>query len=307
MNRFPSLRPCSPDARCLPAALLLAFAGGCAGPAHAPELVRSSAPHALGSGSTAPRPGRVQAGAAGDAERLAKDLANPISDLMNVPLQLDYDEDIGVDDDGSRWQLNVKPVIPFSISDEWNMISRTIVPLIDQDDVVPSHEESGLGDTTQSLFFSPKQPTETGWIWGAGPVFLLPTATHDNLGRDRLGFGPTAVFVKEEGPWTYGGLWNHIWSIAGDGDDGAVNQTFLQPFVAHTTPTAWTYSANLETTYDWREEDWAVPLNLVATKVVQLGDLPVSIGGGLRYWLEHADGGPEGLGLRLVMTFLFPK
>jgi hypothetical protein len=111
------------------------------------------------------------------------------------------------------------------------------VPVVWQDDVVSgAGNQFGLGDVVQSLFFSPKAPTESGWIVGAGPVFLLPTGTDDLLTTDKWGAGPTAVAFKQQGPWTYGALTNHIWSFAGDDRRADVNATFLQPFLSYTTP-----------------------------------------------------------------------
>jgi len=242
---------------------------------------------------------------AANAEDLAKQLSNPVADLISVPFQLNYDENIGVDDSGSRWTLNIQPVIPISLGSDWNLISRTIVPVISTDSIPPgSGGETGLGDTVQSLFFSPKQPTSGGWIWGAGPVFLLPTSTDDTLGAGDWGAGVTGVALRQQGPWTYGGLTNHIWDIGGDTD---INQTLVQPFLSYTTPTAWSFTINTESTYDWESEQWSVPVNVIASKVTQIGGQLVSIGGGVRYWAESSDGGPEGWGARLQLTLLFPK
>lgn len=112
-----------------------------------------------------------------DASELAKKLSNSVAALISVPLQYNYDQHYGTNENGHKSVLNVQPVVPISLNAEWNVISRTIVPLISQDNVVPGSSESGLGDITQSLFFSPKAPTSGGLIWGVGPAFLLPTGT----------------------------------------------------------------------------------------------------------------------------------
>jgi len=249
-----------------------------------------------------------QAAAQSDNAALAKQLSNPVSDLISVPLQLNYDENIGPVDGGERWQLNIQPVLPFTLNQDWNLISRTIVPIISQNDIFPgAGSQFGIGDVVQSLFFSPKAPTAGGWIWGAGPVFLLPTGSDRLLTADKWGAGPTAVALRQQGPWTYGILANHIWSFAGEDTRSDVSNTFLQPFLAHTTPTAWTYSVNTESTYDWRADQWSIPINAQISKVTKIGRQLVSIGGGLRYWAESSTGGPEGLGFRLTFTVLLPK
>lgn len=242
-----------------------------------------------------------------DAEALAKKLANPVASLISVPFQYNYDTDIGKLDTGSKSFVNIQPVVPISLNEDWNVISRTILPVVWQEDIRDnSGSQSGLGSVVQSFFFSPKAPTENGWIWGVGPVFLLPTATDDLLGGDQWGAGPTGVALKQIGPWTVGGLFNHIWSFA-DENPTDISSTFLQPFLSHTTPSAVTYSLNTESTYNWKTEEWSVPINATVSKVMKWGNQLVSVGGGVRYWADSTENGPEGWGARVTFTLLFPK
>jgi hypothetical protein len=238
---------------------------------------------------------------------LAKKLSNPIASLISVPFQLNYDRGYGPDG-GDKTTLNIQPVVPFAINADWNVISRTILPVTYQNDMVgPSGSQFGLGDITQSFFISPSKPTESGVVWGAGPVFLVPTATDELLGTGKWGAGPTVVALKQDGPWTYGVLANHIWSFAGQSDRSDVNSTFLQPFVSYTTPEAWTFALNTESTYNWASHDWSVPINFNVSKLVVIDKQPISLSAGVRYWATAPANGPEGLGFRAALTFLFPK
>jgi hypothetical protein len=251
-------------------------------------------------------PENVAAQGTAQAEALAKQLSNPIASLISVPYQFNYDEGYGPTGAGKRTTVNFQPVVPISIGDNWNLISRTIIPFITQEDVIPGVSQSGVGDIVQSVFFSPKAPTKGDLIWGAGPVFLLPTA-QDNLGANQFAAGVTGVVLKQAGPWTIGGLANHLWSVGDTTGGTKISATFLQPFISYTTPDAWTFSANTETTYDWVNDTWSVPLNFNVAKLVKIAGQPVSVGAGARYWAQSPTGGPDGWGGRLNLTFLFPK
>jgi hypothetical protein len=239
---------------------------------------------------------------------LAQELSNPLADLMSIPIQMNYDRDIGPSDDGWKLQTNIQPVIPFHLNEDWNLITRTIMPVINQEDIFPgAGSQFGLGDINLSLFFSPKKPSSGGVTWGVGPVLLFPTATESLLGAKKWGAGPTLVALTIRGPWTIGMLANHIWSYAGDSDRQDISNTFMQPFVAYTWPSAWTFSLQSETTYNWETEKWSVPVNAAVSKLVKLGKLPVSLQAGVGYWVESPETGPEGFRFRLQATFVLPK
>ena len=242
----------------------------------------------------------------GSNAALAKQLSNPVSSLISVPFQFNWDTGIGPKD-ADRVLLNVQPVVPFSLNEDWNLISRTILPISYLDSTADGVGSAfGLGDTVQSFFFSPKKPTKGGWITGVGPVLLLPTATEDAFKSKQWGLGPTAVALRQHDSWTYGALANHIWGVNDPSDREKISATYLQPFVAHTTPTAVTYTLLTESTYDWKSKQWTVPIIAAVSKLTSIGDQKVSFQLGGRYYADAPEGGPD-WGLRFTATLLFPK
>lgn len=244
----------------------------------------------------------------GSDAQLAQELTNPVADLITIPVQMTWDRNIGVRDDGWRLQTNIQPVVPFELNADWNLITRTILPVTYQDDIAPrAGSQFGLGDLSMSLFFSPKKPAPGGFIWGVGPILVLPTATDDLLGSEKWSAGPAAVALTMRGPWTMGMLANQVWSCAGKSDRSDVNYTFLQPFVAFSTPSAYTLSLQVESTYNWETEKWSVPVTASLAKLVHWDKLPVSLSAGVGYWAESPDSGPEGFRFRLQANFVLPK
>jgi hypothetical protein len=252
------------------------------------------------------------------AAELAKKLSNPVASLISVPIQNNWDFGIG-SANAMRYTANIQPVIPFSLSEDWNLITRTIVPVIyAESPVAGGADKSGLGDIVQSFWASPKTPTDSGWIWGAGTVLLYPSGT-DGLSAHNWGAGPTALVLKQQNGWTYGVLANHLWSYAqtgghgssdagdaSDGSDVGINATFLQPFVSYSTKSFTTYGLNTESTYDWSHSQWTVPVNAMVSQLVKIGGKPVQFQLGVKYYAEGPKGGPD-WGLRFAVTLLFPK
>lgn len=237
---------------------------------------------------------------------LAKKLSNPVADLISVPFQLNYDTGFGTTD-ADRWLLNFQPVLPFSISENWNLISRTVIPFVSLGALTPGGDSTtGVGSTTQSFFFSPKKPTANGIIWGVGPAIGIP-ASDSTLGPEEWSAGVTGVVLRQSGPWTVGALANQLWSFTGDEIGSDVDAAYLQPFVAYTTPKAVTFSLDSEASYDWIGDQWTASVNGTVGKVVKVGKLPVQFTGGVRYWIDTPEAGPDGWGARFVTTILFPK
>lgn len=246
-------------------------------------------------------------GLAQDEADLAKQTQNPVSDLISVPFQNNTNFGIGPGDDTQN-VLNIQPVWPFRLNEQWNLITRTIVPVSSQPGVLTgSSSEFGIGDINFSAFFSPARPGK--WIWGVGPSLLFPTATDDVLGMEQWGAGPTAVLLTMDGRWVYGALINNIWSFGGDDDRGDVNQMLLQPFVNYNMPDGWYLVSAPIITANWEADSnnaWTVPLGGGLGKIFKVGKQPLNASIQGYYNVEKPRLGADWT-LRAQLQLLFPK
>lgn len=236
---------------------------------------------------------------------LNKAVQNPVSNLVSVPFQNNMNFNVGPDD---RVQnvLNIQPVWPFELNEDWNLITRTILPVISQP--APGQDRTdGIGDLNFTAFISPRQPGK--WIWGLGPVLAFPTATDDVLGADKWSAGPSAVVLTMRGSWVIGILASQLWDYAGDDDAADVNSFLLQYFINYNLPSGWYISSAPINTANWEAasgEKWTIPVGVGAGKIVQVGKIPMNISGQVYYNVEKPRGAPDWT-LRFQVQLLFPK
>jgi hypothetical protein len=253
-------------------------------------------------------PGRVDSiqTDSNDSAGLAQELTNPLASLISIPFQNWFDFNLGPRKDGFRYTMEAQPVYPARISKDWSLISRTTIPIIYQQNFSGRTSQAGLSDTGESLFLSPARAKS--FIWGVGPIFLLPTGTNGLLGTRKFSIGPTAVVVKHTGHTNIGLLASHVWSVAGSDSHPYVSETYAQPFLAYTTKSAWTYAITSYDTYDWQRGRWTAIVNpFRLSKLTKIGPQRLSIGGTLRCTVTSPQYEPKGCGLEFTITPVFPK
>lgn len=237
---------------------------------------------------------------------LAKKTQNPISDLISLPFQNNTNFDVGPGEDTQNI-LNIQPVWPISLNDDWNLITRTIFPVISQPGFLSGDDRTfGLGDTLFTAFFSPKNSGKL--VWGVGPALLLPTATDDVLGSDEWAFGPSVVVLTMPGKWVIGSLFSNIWSFAGSGDQD-VNLFTWQYFVNYNLEKGLYLTSAPIITANWEADSgnkWTVPFGGGIGKIFKIGKQPVNGQISAYYNVETPEFGPDWQ-LRIQLQFLFPK
>ena len=243
------------------------------------------------------------------AEELAKLAQNPVGNLISVPFQNNTNFNVGPEN-GTQNILNIQPVIPVSINKDWNIITRTIVPVIWNPSLGPTiPSKDGVGDTVFTAFLSPANPGHL--IWGAGPVVQIPTNTSDELGNKNWGMGPSFVVLHLDhgDPWVYGVLVNNVWSLSSSKQGGSYNNGLMQPFVNYNFSGGFYLTSSPILTVDWKADSgqrWVVPLGGGVGKIFHLGRLPVNTSLAAYYNVVHPDNGANWQ-LRFQVQLMFPK
>jgi len=243
------------------------------------------------------------------ATELAKLAQNPVGNLISVPFQNNTNLNFGPEEKTQN-VLNIQPVIPVSISDEWNIITRTIFPVISMPPLYPGDDRTnGIGDTVFTAFLSPANPGK--FIWGAGPVVQIPTNNDKVLGNNNWGLGASGVVLRLEkgNPWVYGTLFNNIWSVSSDKRGGSYNNGLIQPFLNYNFPGGLYLTSSPIATVNWKADSgdkWTVPLGGGVGKIFHLGKLPLNTSLATYYNVITPDDGPDWQ-IRAQIQFMFPK
>jgi hypothetical protein len=243
------------------------------------------------------------------AEELAKLAQNPVGNLISVPFQNNTNLNFGPEK-GTQNILNVQPVIPISVNQDWNIITRTILPVISMPALGPGTSSlNGVGDVVMTAFLSPANPGK--WIWGVGPVVQIPTNSNSEFGNKNWGLGPSAVVLHLDhgDPWVYGALFNNIWSVRSGGQGGSYNNFLLQPFINYNFPGGFYFTSAPIITADWKatgSQRWTVPIGGGIGKIFHLGKLPVNAQLAAYYNVVKPDNGANWQ-IRVQAQFMFPK
>ena len=249
----------------------------------------------------ASEPEPAKPGSTSDDE-LRRQAQNPVASLISLPLQNNTNFTVGPND-GVQNVLNIQPVWPFKIGDKWNLITRTILPVVYQPSPAAGvSSDFGLGDTSFTAFFSPIGKSKV--TWGVGPVILIPTSTGRTLGAGEWGLGPSAVVVWSEKPWVAGAIINNVWSFG-----GRVNSLLFQYFVNYNLVNGWYLVTAPIITADWNATSgnrWTIPFGAGVGRLMKFGKQPVNISLQLYYNVDRPNGGPEWQ-IRFQIQFLFPK
>ncbi len=243
-----------------------------------------------------------------DPAELARKLANPIASLISVPFQNNTDVGVGEDHDGYINILNVQPLIPIKLSEKLNLITRSIIPVVSQKNITgEGTSQTGLGDMSIITFFSPVE-AKKGFVWGVGPVFLLPTATNEFLGTKNFSIGPTALALIQTHGMTIGATVRQMWSVANAEGRIDVNTFYLQPFFTYNWKSGAGVGISAEVTENWVGDNSTTAYIIPnVSGITRLGTQIIRINIGPRFQVASPDKNGAVFGIRAELAFVFPK
>lgn len=248
-----------------------------------------------------------------------KQLTNPVSDLWSITLQQNnYRVDVGPGI-GERWNsnLNFQPVLPVALTDEWNLITRPVITLVNS---VP-HPDPGsipldddrttnFGDIVVLELVSPSAKLVGGWLLGAGPTFIFPSAGSRWTGQGKWQAGPSAIAGYLSEKWIAGLFVQQWFSFAGNDHRSGVSQMNLQPFASYFLPDGWSIGYSGNVLANWKEDGddvWTVPVGVAVAKVLKLGKLPVRVSLGGQFMPIRPDVFGQKWNLQVVVAPVLPK
>ncbi|MGC1650832.1 MAG: hypothetical protein WA741_33835 [Candidatus Sulfotelmatobacter sp.] len=239
-------------------------------------------------------------------EHLAEEVRNPLAALTQVQLSNDFDFG-AAGGNGFLYTFMLQPIVPFKISDNWNLITRSAFTATSVPDSEGSGRTTGTGDSDIQFYFS--HDRARSFIWGFGPVLGIPTASNSLLGSGKWTLGPGFAIVRQTEDWTYGILVNQFWSFAGGKNRDSVTLMLLHPVFSYTWKSGWSLGLDSESTYDAKassSERWTVPLQISISKEANFGKRPVNLSFGVIPYAVAPSGSPS-VGLNFTITRLFPK
>jgi len=244
-----------------------------------------------------------------DAVDVAKKLANPIANMISVPLQYEFSRGVGRNQGGSEQTLLLQPVAPFNLGGGDTFIVRPIIAGARETSVQNAAGQPfsgyGIASVTLESFYAPN--TGSSWIWGVGPYAVSPSGNSGKFGSQQTGAGVTAVVLNRDGPWTYGALAFQSWNIGGNPTFGTQNNLFGEPFVSYTNKDAYTFSAQMQAQYNYDAHRTSNPLYVGVSKLEVFDGVPISFSAGPIYYVSNTPGGPSGWGGRATVTLVILK
>jgi len=244
-----------------------------------------------------------------DKVGIAKKLANPIANMISVPLQYEFSRGVGRNQGGSEQTLLFQPVIPFNLGGGDTFIVRPIVAGVREVSVQGASGQPysgyGIASVTIESFYAPN--TNSSWIWGIGPYAQSPSGNSGKFGSQQTGAGVTGVVLNRHGPWTYGLLGYQSWEVGGNPAFGTQNNLYGQPFLAYTNKDAWTFTTNMEALYNYDTRRTSNPLYAGVSKLAVIDGIPFSFSAGPMYYVSNTPGGASGWGARATVTLVVLK